>query len=903
MMRNSGILVLALVVVLAASVVQASESSTLDAALDLARTVGSYTLRHPDAPGAFAPWAGDVVPCGEPVLVHSYPGLEPLYYFIELEMDGTRSFVTLAGTRGDDDRWQFYGSMPAKAGLGTVTEKDALELATLGLGSEGAVPLVCAVQRDNTLYWYIPGEGPAGIDDLFVPMHESCDVPGPVSVGRRPSARPAQVARVADVSAEPGASRDTPPACNLDVFFYYQDGPTCAVTCTEMILDYFGPHVPKADVAHASDNGGPNGYPGTNYVRAMRFSRVSTAVQDTSLHGYNERDYGYPAFSNSWSSPEHFPNRYTDLKTIISSGHPLLVYTWMDETHQTGHYKLLKGYDDSTDVFIIHDPWPTMGPDLHFNQSYFVDDMWNDPITPWWPYTCDRWAGVAFPWVVSLAMPDTVAEGETFTVSATVSYPGLHPFEGRGIVSTPTVTLEIPWGLEFAAGEQAIKSLPEPWVAGSGPESISWQVTAVTGIVPLNVRAAAEGLMDGSSPSYPSYQDWVGGEAEGSLVVEMQSPVTTIVVDAGGEGHFTSIQAGLDAASAGDTVLVNGGTYAGPLNRALSFGGKSVCLLAASGRSETVVDCASAGPALVFDGGEAPSCIVDGFTFANGASAAHYGGGIVCSAASSPTIRNCVVRDCDAPFLGGGIYCEDGASPALANIVATGNSSLMGSGLYCKSGAAPIVTNCTFASNSSDQITTSDASPTITNTVVAASETGYALVCQGTADPTVTHCCVFGNALGDSLCGSYHDNIFTDPLFCGLEEGVVSLHDDSPCLPSGNPWGELIGALGAGACGPATGVDGELFAPFALHPARPNPTSGSAVLTLVTPIDGVASLAVYDVSGRLIRRLTDGRLPAGEHRFLWDGCDGEGRQVAAGVYFCVAEAGGESAARKVVLVR
>jgi hypothetical protein len=902
-MRDAAALTLALVAVLVAGIVQASESHTLDDALELVRRVGSYTLRHPDAPGAFPAWAGDVIPSGEPIVVHSYPGLEPLYHYVELKMDGQRSFVTLACARGDDERWQSYGSIPPQAGFRTVTAKEAGELAAQRLRREGTAPAVCLVQRDRELYWYVLGEGPEGIGDLFLPFYESSGVAAP-SPGSNPSrVQPESATCMAEAAAWSGAPRDIPPAWDLDVTHYYQDGPTCAVTSTEMILDYFGPHVPKMDIAHASDNGGPNGYPGTNYVRAMRFSRASTAVQDTSLHGYNERPYGYPAFSNSWADPEHFPDRYNDLKVIISSGYPLLVYTWMDDTHQSGHYKLLKGYDDSTDVFIIHDPWPTLGPDLHYNQAYFVDDMWNDPVTPWWPYTCDRWAGVAVPWEVTLSMPDTVQEGETFTVAATVVYPGPHPFEGRGSVSAPGVRLDLPWGLELATGEQAVKPLPDPWAAGSGPEVVSWQVTAVTGIVPLSISAVAEGLISGSCPSYPSYQDWVGNSTEGMLVVEMQSPVTTIVVDAEGQGHLTTIQEGLDAASPCDTVLVNGGTYVGPMNRTLDFGGKAVCLLAADGRSETVIDCGGAGPALVFDDGEDASCVVGGFTLVNGAGAAHYGGGIVCSATSSPTIRNCVVRDCSASFFGGGVYCEDGASPTLENLVVIGNSSVTGSGLYCASGAAPAVANCTFASNSSHQITASDASPTIVSCIVAASETGSAIVCQGSSDPAVTHCCVFGNAQGDSLCGSYYDNIFVDPLFCGLESGIVTLHDDSPCLPSGNPWGELVGAMSSGGCGPATGVHGVPVASFALCPPRPNPTSGDAALALSVPLDSDVDLAVYDVAGRLVKRLVHGQLPSGEHTFVWDGSDEGGRQVAAGVYFCVAEAGGESAARKVVLLR
>ena len=52
------------------------------------------------------------------------------------------------------------------------------------------------------------------------------------------------------------------------------------------------------------------------------------------------------------------------------------------------------------------------------------------------------------------------------------------------------------------------------------------------------------------------------------------------------------------------------------------------------------------------------------------------------------------------------------------------------------------------------------------------------------------------------------------------------------------------------------------------------PGTGPAIL------NGPATLAIYDVSGRLVRRIT-GDLGAG---FVWDGRDGEGRPVPAGVY-------------------
>ena len=107
-----------------------------------------------------------------------------------------------------------------------------------------------------------------------------------------------------------------------------------------------------------------------------------------------------------------------------------------------------------------------------------------------------------------------------------------------------------------------------------------------------------------------------------------------------------------------------------------------------------------------------------------------------------------------------------------------GNEASTGGGLYCGYGACP----------------------TLTRTVIASSVQGGAIYCDGSSSPALVNCCVFGNAGGDSLCGSYHDNIFEDPLFCDAVNADFTLHADSPCLPENNPWGVLIGAHGLG-CG------------------------------------------------------------------------------------------------------
>ena len=65
----------------------------------------------------------------------------------------------------------------------------------------------------------------------------------------------------------------------------------------------------------------------------------------------------------------------------------------------------------------------------------------------------------------------------------------------------------------------------------------------------------------------------------------------------------------------------------------------------------------------------------------------------------------------------------------------------------------------------------------------------------------------------------------------------------------------------------------------------PNPFRDDTGISYQLPSRTHVSLRVYDVSGRLIRILTDGEQPAGFHTAVWDRKDERGRDVASGVYF------------------
>ena len=87
------------------------------------------------------------------------------------------------------------------------------------------------------------------------------------------------------------------------------------------------------------------------------------------------------------------------------------------------------------------------------------------------------------------------------------------------------------------------------------------------------------------------------------------------------------------------------------------------------------------------------------------------------------------------------------------------------------------------------------------------------------------------------------------------------------------------------------------------YPNPFNPVTSVVVSGLDARADERVDVSVYSVSGRLVRRLFDGRSTDDEVRVIWNGRDGSGRRVGSGVYFAVARAGGQQRVQKLVLLQ
>jgi len=132
-----------------------------------------------------------------------------------------------------------------------------------------------------------------------------------------------------------------------------------------------------------------------------------------------------------------------------------------------------------------------------------------------------------------------------------------------------------------------------------------------------------------------------------------------------------TIQAGINAANSGDTVLVAPGTYSENLN----FKGKVIKVTSSAGATQTIIDGGNIESVVTFSSGEGPGSVLNGFTLQHGNASSnnrYLGGGIYVSG-GSPTITNNIIQNntsCGGGF-GIGLYFS---SPLIQGNTITNNN-------------------------------------------------------------------------------------------------------------------------------------------------------------------------------------------------------------------------------------
>ena len=209
---------------------------------------------------------------------------------------------------------------------------------------------------------------------------------------------------------------------------------------------------------------------------------------------------------------------------------------------------------------------------------------------------------------------------------------------------------------------------------------------------------------DDSDPEvHPLHEEVPDNDKDDNCNGEIDETWATIWVP---EGQPT-IQAGIDAAAAGDVVMVAPGTYSAPI----VFNGEAITVRSAWGPEVTVIDGNGAGAAVIFVGDkeeqEEQETLLEGFTIQNGtgeyvsAADGFFGGGVFCGVGISPAIVRCTIAGNTADY-GGGIFCGEGSVLRVEGCSIEWNQSEVGGGILCEN-SSPVIIGCEISNNTAYQ--------------------------------------------------------------------------------------------------------------------------------------------------------------------------------------------------------
>ena len=221
-----------------------------------------------------------------------------------------------------------------------------------------------------------------------------------------------------------------------------------------------------------------------------------------------------------------------------------------------------------------------------------------------------------------------------------------------------------------------------------------------------------------------------------------------------------TIQAGIDAAENGDTVLVDDGIYKGEGNVNIDFKGKSITVKSRHGAETTIIDCEEKleTSGFTFQNSETNTSVLDGFTIKNGM---YQEGSAIYLNAASPTIMNCVIDGTEGNW-GAGITCFI-SEPIITDCTIMRNNlgiSVRGDTVkfgfsYIGVPSRPTINNCIITENSGVGIScVLDSYATIKNSTI--SKNGKrGVYCLSFSGAVITNSHITENSDGGLKCYDY----------------------------------------------------------------------------------------------------------------------------------------------------
>lgn len=288
------------------------------------------------------------------------------------------------------------------------------------------------------------------------------------------------------------------------------NGLSCGPAALEMLYDFWGEDIDQMaiiDVVRTSSIGTYT----WDMVRAGYFSHVSRAQgrffpKHAPRAGYPERPLGYVSFDHASESLW-----WTDLKRLIAQDIPVVLLMKYAPDDDTGHYRVMVGYDEEKELVYFMDPW---GRDLNKIKNPDGTITWSmTDFEDAWNYTGygteqPYWGAIMMPWKVTIHTTGETTAGSMLEVTAEIAYPCQQPFDCAAYSAFHTIA-EIDLPPTMSLREDA-SSIDLGSLQAGESVSVTWRVKLNEEGSGSFIRVKATGLVSGNVPEV----NWMGNNVE-----------------------------------------------------------------------------------------------------------------------------------------------------------------------------------------------------------------------------------------------------------------------------------------------------------------------------------------------------------------------------------------------------
>ena len=392
-----------------------------------------------------------------------------------------------------------------------------------------------------------------------------------------------------------------------------------------------------------------------------------------------------------------------------------------------------------------------------------------------------------------------------------------------------------------------------------------------------------------------------------------------------------TIQAGIDVAVEGDTVLVAPGTY----YENISITQKDSIHIVGSGADVTTIDGGENGHVVWFDHS---SGSIYNFTVTNSGDNPGYSAGIFTSHSSVIIISNIIYNNCyglaissssEAQIHENRIIDNTGfrtvaISASTADISYNLIAENSNSGIYNDIGSPITVLNNTIVgSNDHIGLTLNAEIPLIVHNNII-SNFRYGIFVLGDQQSSVPFVDIAYNDLWNNTIANYWEEynlysqpflpqpgtgeLYVDPLFVDPLNGDYQLQPNSLCIDAGDPNSSYdpdgtIADIGAYYYHQYNGIDQNIinYSSANLN-SYPNPFNPTTTIEFLLPYVSIVNLSIFNLKGQKIKTLADNKHAQGSHSIVWNGDDEFNKPVSSGIYFYKLNVDGKTEAVKKCLL-